>query len=267
MKCQLTTFPSSRTWVFVNHGSGLITGAQRTTSTQWRPFVRSFKTDSGRVTKNYDSLRPKRAHLFLRSTFPPDPQKRKQGHEDEVHPDPSSPVSNFVPGSPYRSEIGSELKCKAATHPENTPPISTRKALITIWNQNWVEPGSGTPSFLGMLAETPALMASLAKGTPSAVGTYDKRGARGMSIQGGLWAGRRSDMSFVEYISPSSAEIRAGARDESRPDSLRVVCLYQTGTRQAGVHMVLVRVAYDNRSCFRSLPPTTALRKNHLFFF
>ena len=92
--------------------------------------------------------------------------------------------------SQIRIEIGSELGFKAVAHPENTPPASTRKTLINIWNQNSAEPGSGTPSFLGMVEKTTALMASLTKGTPSTVREYDKRrGTRRVRIQGRWWTG------------------------------------------------------------------------------
>ena len=82
-----------------------------------------------------------------------------------------------------------------ATHPANTPPASTRKILITIWNQNSAEKGSGTSIFFfNVVAETAALMASLTNGTPSTPRMYDnRREVRIIRIRGrrGLSSGPR----------------------------------------------------------------------------
>lgn len=102
----------------------------------------------------------------------------------------SRPISPSVKLASRENQIavrfGRNWNPMAATHPANTPPASTRKTLITIWNQNSAEPGGGTPSFLGILAETTDLIASLTKGSPRAVRAYDKRrGRRRIRIQGG----------------------------------------------------------------------------------
>ena len=107
-------------------------GERRTTRTQWRPFVRSFKTESCRVTQNCGLRRPMNAQTCFR-VVPLDPVCRGgrkhtkvefvQTHQTERQP---------VPERRRRSEIGPEAQFEVITHPANIPPASTRKTLTTI---------------------------------------------------------------------------------------------------------------------------------------